>query len=122
MSVGDVCGKGARAAARTGLVRDVLRVLVREGRPLKEAVASLNDVMMETADPMQFCTLATATVRRTEAPEPPGLAVDLALAGHLQPVLVRADGHAELVGRFGTAVGLVSDRPGGQQRAPAESG
>ncbi len=34
VSIGDVCGKGARAAARTGLVRDVLRVLVREGRSL----------------------------------------------------------------------------------------
>jgi serine phosphatase RsbU (regulator of sigma subunit)/anti-sigma regulatory factor (Ser/Thr protein kinase) len=107
VSIGDVCGKGARAAARTGLVRDVLRVLVREGRQLPEAVATLNDVMMETADPLQFCTLATTMVRRTRAPEPPGLTVDLALAGHLQPVLVRADGPTELVGTFGTAVGLI---------------
>ncbi len=122
MSIGDVCGKGARAAARTGLVRDVLRVLVREGRPLPEAVATLNDVMMETADPLQFCTLATATVRRTAAPEPPGLAVDLALAGHLQPVLVRADGRAELVGAFGTAVGLIPTVRVGSSRAPAAPG
>ena len=107
VSIGDVCGKGARAAARTGLVRDVLRVLVREGRRLPEAVATLNDVMMETADPLQFCTLATATVRRTRPPERAGLTVDLALAGHLQPVLVRADGPTELVGTFGTAVGLI---------------
>jgi sigma-B regulation protein RsbU (phosphoserine phosphatase) len=102
-----VCGKGARAAARTGLVRDVLRVLVREGRSLSEAVATLNDVMMEAADPLQFCTLATAIVHRTHPPESPGLMVELLLAGHLQPVLVRADGRAELVGEFGTAVGLI---------------
>ena len=108
VSIGDVCGKGAQAAARTGLVRDVLRVLVREDRPLPEAVAALNDVMMEAADPLQFCTLATATVQRTRLPEPPGLVVDLALAGHLQPVLVRASGPTELVGKFGTAVGLIS--------------
>ena len=31
VAVGDVCGTGAAAAARTGLLRDVLRVLVREG-------------------------------------------------------------------------------------------
>jgi serine phosphatase RsbU (regulator of sigma subunit) len=36
-----------------------------------------------------------------------GLDVDLVLAGHVQPVLVRADGTAELIGTFGTAVGLV---------------
>jgi serine phosphatase RsbU (regulator of sigma subunit) len=70
-------------------------------------VAALNDVMMEAADPLQFCTLATATVQRTRLPEPPGLVVDLALAGHLQPVLVRASGPTELVGEFGTAVGLI---------------
>ncbi len=62
---------------------------------------------MEAADPLQFCTLAAAAVRRTRLPDPPGLVVDLLLAGHLQPVLVRADGTAELVGEFGTAVGLI---------------
>lgn len=105
VSIGDVCGKGARAAARTGLVRDVLRVLVREGRSLPDAVALLNDVMMEAADPLQFCTLASALV--SAAAGRAGLEVDLVLAGHLQPVLVRADGRAELIGDFGTAVGLL---------------
>jgi serine phosphatase RsbU (regulator of sigma subunit) len=103
VSIGDVCGKGARAAARTGLVRDVLRVLVRGGRGLTEALELLNEVMMEAADPLQFCTLAAALVRR----EPHGLAVELLLAGHERPVLIRADGRVEQVGAFGTAVGLL---------------
>ena len=107
MSIGDVCGKGARAAARTGLVRDVLRVLVRDGHGLTDAVRMLNEVMIEAADPLQFCTLAAALVRRSTADEPPGLAVELLLAGHERPVLVRADGRAEQVGAFGTAVGLL---------------
>ncbi len=106
VSIGDVCGKGARAAARTGLVRDVLRVLVRDGRSLPQAVEMLNDVMMEAADPLQFCTLAAAVVGRRAAGDA-GLDVDLVLAGHVQPVVVRSDGTAELIGRFGTAVGLV---------------
>lgn len=107
VSIGDVCGKGARAAARTGLVRDVLRVLVRGGRSPQDAVAMLNDVMMEAGDPLQYCTLATAMVSRPRPGGPPGLDVALVLAGHLQPVIVRADGSAELVGSFGTAVGLI---------------
>ncbi|MDN5750377.1 MAG: SpoIIE family protein phosphatase [Pseudonocardia sp.] len=107
VSIGDVCGKGARAAARTGLVRDVLRVLVRDGRPLTRAVEMLNEVMMDAEDPLQFCTLAAALVSRPAPGEPSGLAVDLVLAGHLQPVLVHTDGTAELIGSFGTAVGLV---------------
>ena len=106
VAIGDVCGKGARAAARTGLVRDVLRVLVRDGRSLPRAVELLNDVMMEAEDPLQFCTLAAAMVSRA-GPGSRGLDVDLVLAGHVQPVLIRADGTAELVGSFGTAVGLV---------------
>ncbi|MDN5934341.1 MAG: serine/threonine-protein phosphatase, partial [Pseudonocardia sp.] len=108
VSIGDVCGKGARAAARTGLVRDVLRVLVRDGRTLRRAVELLNDVMMDAGDPLQFCTLAAAQVSRPGPGGPPGFAVDLVLAGHLQPVLVRGDGTAELIGEFGTAVGLVA--------------
>jgi sigma-B regulation protein RsbU (phosphoserine phosphatase) len=107
LAIGDVCGKGARAAARTGLVRDVLRVLVRDGRTLPRAIELLNDVMMDVGDPLQFCTLAAARLARPRPGGPPGLDVDLVLAGHLQPVLVHADGTAELIGAFGTAVGLV---------------
>jgi sigma-B regulation protein RsbU (phosphoserine phosphatase) len=107
VSIGDVCGKGARAAARTGLVRDVLRVLVRGGRGLTETVELLNEVMMEAADPLQYCTLAAAIVRRARDGEPAGLHVELLLAGHERPVLIHADGKAEHIGAFGTAVGLL---------------
>lgn len=108
VSIGDVCGKGARAAARTGLVRDVLRVLVRDGRTLSRAVELLNDVMMDVDDPLQFCTLAAAQVSRPGPGAAAGFDVDLVLAGHLQPVLVRGGGTAELIGEFGTAVGLIA--------------
>lgn len=108
-SIGDVCGKGARAAARTGLVRDVLRVLVNDGRSPQRAVQLLNEVMMEADDPQQFCTLATAMISRSTGDQPPGLAVELVLAGHERPVLVRADGSVELIGEHCTAVGLVRD-------------
>jgi serine phosphatase RsbU (regulator of sigma subunit) len=107
VTVGDVCGKGARAAARTSLVRDVLRVLVREGHPLVQALEMLNDVMVEAADASQFCTLAAAMVGPAAPDEGAAVAVELVLAGHVRPVVVRADGTTELIGRFGTALGLV---------------
>jgi phosphoserine phosphatase RsbU/P len=106
-SIGDVCGKGARAAARTGTVRDVLRVLIREGRSLTDAIELLNDVMMEAADPSQFSTLAAALISRPPPGEPAGLVIELVLAGHPRPVLLRADGTAALIGEYGTAVGLI---------------
>jgi serine phosphatase RsbU (regulator of sigma subunit)/anti-sigma regulatory factor (Ser/Thr protein kinase) len=111
VAVGDVCGTGAAAAARTGLVRDVLRVLVREGRPLTRAVELLNDVMLESGGPLQFATLAAVlvTVREPGPDATSGsvLELQLVLAGHLQPVLVHPDGRVEQIGRHGTAVGLV---------------
>jgi sigma-B regulation protein RsbU (phosphoserine phosphatase) len=107
VSIGDVCGKGAFAAARTGLVRDVLRVLVRQGRSPTQALELLNEMMLETQDPTQFATVALVVISRQPTAQE-GLAVELVLAGHEQPVVIGADGTAALVGRHGTAAGLVS--------------
>ena len=102
--VGDVSGKGVRAAAVTGLVRDVTRVLVRDGRPLPEVLDRLNETLVERGGG-RFCTLALAAV----TPRNGGLLdVNLYLAGHDRPVLLRADGATSLVGTCGTAVGLLS--------------
>jgi sigma-B regulation protein RsbU (phosphoserine phosphatase) len=63
--------------------------------------------MVEAGDPQQFCTLAAAVLSRAPQERQSALTVELVLAGHAQPVVVRADGTAELIGRFGTALGLV---------------
>ncbi len=94
--VGDVSGKGVQAAAVTGLVRDVIRVLVRDGRPLPEALARLNDTLVERGGG-RYCTLALAAVGPGTSGEG-DLAVSLHLAGHDRPVLVRADGRGVLRG------------------------
>lgn len=116
VAIGDVCGTGAGAAARTGLVRDVLRVLIREGRTLVRAVELLNEVMLESGGPLQFATLAAALVEMRSHNDHgggesgaggPELDVALVLAGHLQPLLVHPDGRVDLLGAHGTAVGLV---------------
>ncbi|MGH4024081.1 MAG: PP2C family protein-serine/threonine phosphatase, partial [Pseudonocardiaceae bacterium] len=107
VAVGDVCGKGAPAAARTGRVRDVLRVLVRDGCRLERGIRLLNDAIGESAGEQQFCTLAGALV--TARNQGQGLGVELVLAGHDQPLLVRADGSIKFLGEFGTAVGLLDE-------------
>jgi len=104
--VGDVCGKGPRAAARTGLVRDVLRVLLRDGQPLGRTFELLNEMMLEAGDPSQFATVALAVITR-QATVPASLAVELVLAGHEQPALVHEDGTVTYLGEHGSAVGLV---------------
>ena len=99
VAIGDVCGTGAGAAARTGLMRDVLRVLVREGRSLVRAIELLNDVMLESGDPLQFATLAAALVTLREAGDG---------GGHGDP---RARGAAR-AGRAPAAAAGAPRRPG----------
>jgi sigma-B regulation protein RsbU (phosphoserine phosphatase) len=102
--VGDVSGKGIQAAAVTGLVRDVTRVLVRDGRPLPETLGRLNETLVERGGG-RFCTLALAAVTPRAAGQ---LDVSLYLAGHDRPVLLHADGTTSLVGSCGTALGLLN--------------
>jgi sigma-B regulation protein RsbU (phosphoserine phosphatase) len=104
--VGDVCGKGPRAAARTGLVRDVLRVLLRDGQPLERTFELLNEMMLEAGDPSQFATVALAIITRQQT-EPASVEVELVLAGHEQPALIYSDGNVSYLGTHGSAVGLV---------------
>jgi serine phosphatase RsbU (regulator of sigma subunit) len=104
--VGDVCGKGPRAAARTGLVRDVLRVLLRDGQPLERTFELLNEMMLEAGDPSQFATVALALITRQDT-APTSLSVELVLAGHEQPALVHEDGTVSYLGTHGSAVGLM---------------
>ena len=110
MCIGDVCGKGAQAAALTGVVRDVIRVLVRDGRPLGRIVELLNQTLLDQHDGYRYCTLAMAVV--TRAPDG-SLEIELCLSGHDKPFLVRPpDGAApapEQVGECGTAVGLLPE-------------
>ncbi|QSB05570.1 SpoIIE family protein phosphatase [Natronoglycomyces albus] len=104
-SIGDVCGKGAQAAAVTGIVRDVLRVMIRDGRPLPRALELLNLTLLDQPDNTRYATVASAILHHKEG----GMEAQLCLSGHDRPLLLRADGGTEWVGREGTAVGLLPE-------------
>ncbi|MFV2022654.1 SpoIIE family protein phosphatase [Micromonospora sp. LOL_023] len=103
--VGDVSGKGVQAATVTGLVRDVIRVLVRDGKALPEVLARLNDTLVERGGG-RYCTLAMAAV--SVSPDQ-RLDLRLHLAGHDRPLLISGDGRARFVGTGGTALGLLEE-------------
>ncbi|MEU6021079.1 SpoIIE family protein phosphatase [Micromonospora sp. NPDC047134] len=102
--IGDVSGKGVQAATVTGLVRDVIRVLAGDGKPLPELLPRLNETLVQRGAG-RYCTLALAVV----APGADGrLDVGLHLAGHDRPLLLRSGGGpATFVGSGGTALGLL---------------
>ncbi|GAA3350151.1 hypothetical protein GCM10020358_74990 [Amorphoplanes nipponensis] len=100
--VGDVSGKGVQAATVTGLVRDVIRILVDDGKPMTEILCRVNRTLVQRGGG-RYCTLAMASVTRAGQ----DLRVCLHLAGHDRSVLVRADGKTSFVGEGGTALGLL---------------
>jgi PAS domain S-box-containing protein len=105
--VGDVTGKGARAAALTGLARHTIRTAARyEARP-SGVLAVANDALVaERASSGRYCTVAYARVQvRPEG----GLHVAVSVGGHPLPIALRADGRAELIGRPGSILGWVDD-------------
>jgi GAF domain-containing protein len=105
IAIGDVCGKGAPAAAVTGMARDVLRLLTRDGIAPAAALSRLNRTLLELGEGGRFCTGILGTVQ----PRDGGLAVCFANAGHPPPVLVKAAGGAQFVGTTGTLLGVLDE-------------
>ena len=101
--IGDVVGKGARAAALTALARYTLRAggAVGERQP-SELLSLLNDVILADPSPHRLCTVACAVLGEG------GARVDVASAGHPLPILVRSGGEIERVGRPGTMLGVLA--------------
>ncbi|MGI8982950.1 MAG: PP2C family protein-serine/threonine phosphatase, partial [Acidimicrobiales bacterium] len=120
--VGDVRGKGVDAAAVTGLARHTIRsIALSESRP-SAILSHLNRVLLaaeadrvaalgafdepawELTEP-RFCTVAVSTVQ----PRAGGAAVVVCSGGHPLPLVARAGGCIEAVGRPGSLVGAAPD-------------
>ena len=102
--VGDVCGKGAEAAAVTALARYTIRAAAVRRRSPSAILRWLSDAMVQQSDgPQRFCTIACAHVDLGQ----PTARVTVACGGHPLPLVVRADGTTEEVGAPGTLLGFV---------------
>jgi serine phosphatase RsbU (regulator of sigma subunit) len=105
VALGDVSGKGAEAAAVTGLIRYTLRTLAMDAEDPSQVLAKLNEVLLREATDERFCTLIYAVA----VPDAAGLRLRMCLGGHHPALVRRSDGVVEPVGRLGTALGLVAD-------------
>ena len=103
--IGDVCGKGAPAAAITALARYTLRAAAMR-EPLPSAVLrELNDAMVRQRRDDQFCTVAFGHLERNGA----GTRLTVASGGHPLPLVLRADGRVESAGTPGTLLGISAE-------------
>jgi serine phosphatase RsbU (regulator of sigma subunit) len=102
--MGDVCGKGAEAAAVTALARYTIRSAVVRHRSPAGVLQWLNDAMLrQRMDPGRFATVASARLDL----EPGGVCVTVASGGHPCPRILRSTGLVEALGVPGTLLGVV---------------
>jgi PAS domain S-box-containing protein len=105
--IGDVCGKGAEAAAVTALARYTVRAsaTLRSESP-QVVLQDLNDAIRRQGGPdSRFCTVLYISL----SPRPDGVRACVATGGHPLPLLLRADGRVETAGRPGTLLGILPD-------------
>ncbi len=102
--IGDVCGKGAEAAAVTALARYTIRAAAAQRSSPAAILRWVNDAMLREGT-SRFCTIAVAHLDRSAA----STRLTVAVGGHPAPLVLRADGRVETTGAGGTLIGLVDD-------------
>jgi len=118
LMLGDVCGKGVRAAALTGLARHALRIAATPDQQPSEVLRGLNAALLEEHEGDELCT---ATYARF-TPRGARATVALASGGHPLPLLLSADGTVAELGEGGTLLGVMPDPPLHDHRAELRAG
>jgi PAS domain-containing protein len=117
--IGDVCGKGAEAAAVTALARYTLRTAAARRRSPASILRWVGEAMLhQDSAGGRFCTIACAHLDLGCTPG----RVTVSCGGHPLPVLRRASGEAELLGAPGTLLGLAPDPELQERSAELRSG
>jgi serine phosphatase RsbU (regulator of sigma subunit) len=106
LAIGDVRGKGPRAAAVTALVRYTLRTASLGETVPSRVLAVLNEAMLRHSADDRFCTAAYASIHPNGRG---GFRMTLGVGGHPLPLVLRRDGSVEPVGSPGTLIGFVPD-------------
>lgn len=111
--IGDVRGKGADAAAITGIARATIRAAALDETSPAAMLHLLNEVLLaaaqddrtsvETSEP-RFCTTCVVTV----TPHALGAELVVAIGGHPRPYVVRATGEVEQIGTHGGLIGAIA--------------
>lgn len=102
--IGDVCGKGAKAAVVTALARYTLRAAAVQDPSPARGLSLLNDALIR-ADVDRFCTAAMLRLRRLN-----GMwQLSSAAAGHPPPLHADTSRHVTSIGQPGSLLGVLRD-------------
>jgi PAS domain S-box-containing protein len=101
--IGDVCGKGPRAAGVTALARHTLRAAALSDQSPTEMLHTLHRALRLQPPGADLCTVCLVLM----TPEPDRARLTIALAGHQPPLLIDRDGKVASLGEPGTLLGVV---------------
>ena len=101
--IGDVCGKGAEAAALTALARYTLRAAALHTRRPRAVLEQLNTALLRDRLDYRFCTVLYVSL----TPHADRLTACVTAGGHPLPIVIRASGELETVGTPGSLLGIV---------------
>jgi integral membrane sensor domain MASE1 len=102
--VGDVCGKGPKAAALTALARYTLRAAVMHERSPSRNLTLLNEALLRQGSEAEFCTVAYARLDQG-----PIARLTVSTGGHPLPLVLHGDGTVESLGQPGLLLGIDAD-------------
>lgn len=105
LTLGDVCGKGAEAAAVTAIARYTIRAVAPDVRHPAQLLRRLNAALLEHDLGERFCSVIAMRV----VPIVGGVRLSVSSGGHPFPIVVRADGRTERVGVPGSLLGLFDE-------------
>ncbi len=116
--VGDVCGKGAEAAALTGFLRHTTVAYARDADSPGAVLQRVNEVMLDQDFDGRFATAILVNLR----PSGGEVAVKVATAGHPAALLMRGGGEALEFGERGALLGVFADPQIGEAATVLEPG
>ena len=116
--IGDVCGKGAEAAALTALARYTVRAAALQSRSPSAILHRLNEALLRDRLDYRFCTVLYVSL----TPREHGVSACLTAGGHPLPFVLRAGGEVESVGTPGSLLGIVDPPELAEQRVELAPG
>lgn len=119
LTIGDVCGKGPRAAGVTALARHTLRAAAMSGQEPAGMLSTLHMALRRQPPGADLCTVCLVVLTLADR----GVArLTVALAGHPAPLLIDRDGGVREIGRSGTLLGVLDPVHIEESEAQLEAG
>ncbi len=115
LTLGDVAGKGLKAALLTAKLQATLRAFVSDSPSLVDLMSRVNAVFRRDGLPQVFASVVSASI------EPGKGTVRIVNAGHPPPLIIRHDA-VEQMGKGGPALGLIDSAQFNEQAVELGTG